>query len=145
MAQDYGKLISLSRLELYDDLIKQELANHIATHATNAAYGHVIVDTVLTENSTNPVTAAVIYRAIADVIASIGDDSERVVLAAHQLADPRSFSITGGGVAPPVSFDGLANVALNLQAVNCDVLMQDGGEWLVLDGSLTGYIQETNS
>lgn len=145
MAQDYGKLISLSRLELYDDLIKQELANHIAAHATNTAYGHVMVDTALTENSANPVAASVIYRAIADVIDAIGDDSKRVVKAAHELADPRSFSITGGGVAPPTTFDGTANVALDLQAVNCDILMQDGGEWLVLDGSLTGYTQETNS
>lgn len=165
MAQDYGKLINLNRLELYDDLLKQELANHIATHGTNSVYGHVKVDNGVSASSDNPVSSSAIYQELAgkastnhehsdlyydkDTIDDMFDeiteaDATRVVLAAHELADPRNFSITGGGLAAPVTFDGTANVALNLQAVNCDIMMQDGGEWLVLDGSLTGYTQETN-
>ena len=64
------------------------------------------------------------------------EDINRTVGKALQLSTPRMFSITGGGLSPEVSFDGTANVALNLTSVNAKILMQDNGDTLILDGSV---------
>lgn len=66
-------------------------------------------------------------------------DINRTVGAAMRLDSTHKFSITGGGQTPAYDFNGTQDVAMNLTAVNCRILMQDTNDWLVLDGSLADY------
>lgn len=57
------------------------------------------------------------------------------VASATKLQNARNFSITGGATAAAVSFDGTADVALNVTAVNAVKLVLNAGDTLVLDGN----------
>lgn len=57
------------------------------------------------------------------------------VASATKLQNARNFSITGGATAAAVSFDGTADVALNITAVNAVKLVLNAGDSLVLDGN----------
>ncbi len=57
------------------------------------------------------------------------------VASATKLQTARNFSITGGATAAAVSFDGTADVALNVTAVNAVKLVLNAGDSLVLDGN----------
>lgn len=57
------------------------------------------------------------------------------VASATKLQNARNFSITGGATAAAVSFDGTADVALNVTAVNAVKLVLNAGDSLVLDGN----------
>ena len=57
------------------------------------------------------------------------------VASATKLQTARNFSITGGATATAVSFNGTANVALNVTALNAVKLVVNTGDTLVLDGS----------
>lgn len=54
---------------------------------------------------------------------------------ATKLKNARNFSISGGATAAAVSFDGSGDVSLNVTKVNANVLYQNSGDVLVLDGS----------
>lgn len=57
------------------------------------------------------------------------------VASATKLQTARNFSITGGATASAVSFNGTADVALNVTAVNAVKLVLNAGDTLVLDGN----------
>lgn len=57
------------------------------------------------------------------------------VASATKLQTARNFSITGGAIASAVSFNGTADVALNVTAVNAVKLVLNAGDTLVLDGN----------
>lgn len=57
------------------------------------------------------------------------------VASATKLQNARNFSITGGATATAVSFNGTADVALNVTAVNAVKLVLNAGDTLVLDGN----------
>lgn len=57
------------------------------------------------------------------------------VASATKLQNARNFSITGGATAAAVSFNGTADVALNVTAVNAVKLVLNAGDSLVLDGN----------
>ena len=57
------------------------------------------------------------------------------VASATKLQNARNFSITGGATAAAVSFNGTADVALNVTAVNAVKLVLNAGDTLVLDGN----------
>lgn len=54
---------------------------------------------------------------------------------ATKLANARNFSITGGATASSVSFNGTADVALNVTAVNATALYVNDSDTLILDGN----------
>lgn len=64
MAEQHAGMINLERLELYDDLIKQEIQDHIDTMATNSTAGHVIVDNDLSASSTNPISSSAVLQGL---------------------------------------------------------------------------------
>lgn len=55
---------------------------------------------------------------------------------ATKLATARNFSITGGATAAAVSFNGTADVSLNVTALNAAKLYINSSDTLVLDGSI---------
>ena len=55
---------------------------------------------------------------------------------ATKLANARNFSITGGVTAAAVSFNGMADVALNVTSVNAAKLTIAESDTLILDGSI---------
>lgn len=55
---------------------------------------------------------------------------------ATKLANARNFSITGGATAAAVSFNGTADVALNVTSVNAAKLTIAESDTLILDGSI---------
>lgn len=55
---------------------------------------------------------------------------------ATKLANVRNFSITGGATAAAVSFNGTADVALNVTSVNAAKLTIAESDTLILDGSI---------
>ena len=55
---------------------------------------------------------------------------------ATKLANARNFSITGGVTAAAVSFNGTADVALNVTSVNAAKLTIAESDTLILDGSI---------
>ncbi|SCG87900.1 Uncharacterised protein [uncultured Clostridium sp.] len=57
------------------------------------------------------------------------------VASATKLQNARNFSITGGATAAAVRFNGTADVALNVTAVNAVKLVLNAGDSLVLDGN----------
>lgn len=54
---------------------------------------------------------------------------------ATKLQNARKFSVTGAATAAAVSFDGTADVALNVTAVNAVKLILNAGDTLVLNGN----------
>lgn len=65
MPSESTKMISLERLELYDDLIKGEIQEHAEKIADDQEAGHVVVDNSVTEMSENPVSSSAIYAQLA--------------------------------------------------------------------------------
>lgn len=55
---------------------------------------------------------------------------------ATKLATARNFSITGGATAAAVSFNGTANVALNVTSLDAAKLTLASSDTLILDGSI---------
>lgn len=55
---------------------------------------------------------------------------------ATKLANARNFSITGGATAAAVSFNGTADVSLNVTSLNAAKLALAEGDTLILDGSV---------
>lgn len=56
---------------------------------------------------------------------------------ANELATSRNISIKGGATAAAVSFNGSANVELDVTAVNTNVLTQTAGDILIIDGNFS--------
>lgn len=61
-------------------------------------------------------------------------DSAKSVASAAKLTNARTFSITGGATASATSFDGTANVALNVTSVNAMNINIASGDTLILNG-----------
>ena len=56
---------------------------------------------------------------------------------ANELTTSHDISITGGATAAAVAFNGTADVALNVTAVNTNVLVQTAGDVLIIDGNFS--------
>ena len=55
---------------------------------------------------------------------------------ATKLATARNFSITGGATASAISFNGTADVALNVTSLNAAKLTIASSDTLILDGTI---------
>ena len=58
------------------------------------------------------------------------------VASATKLQNARNFSITGGATAAAVSFNGTADVSLNVTSLNAIKLTVADSDTLILDGSI---------
>lgn len=112
-----------------------------SSHAPSTAEKNIIVGvqkngTDLTVDSNRKVNVTVPTKTSeltndSSFVASTGTISK-----ANQLATARGFSITGGATASAVSFNGTANVALNVTSLNATSLNVASGDTLILDGSV---------